>query len=505
MQDRIVASRTQAAARASENLIPIAENTENSTNIFPNLSISSPLFSLQNFTMPTGSGPSNSEGNPTQAQNTQVAHVSTGRKMPRPGEKNAPTFDTSKPEELGRFFERMEDWFDEEGIDQDAEKKIRIVKYLEPEPEQQWKALSKFKNGTFAEFKAQVMASYPKAEEVMKGSVTALTRKINRLGPVPADDRNELLDLIRTMTAEVQKLKKITPPIHTNRELVELFLKRLTPEFANRVAAKLSFHRVMNVAEALDAQGQVRNPEDMFDIEEVMDMAKLTSMEQANPFGKFITSGVGPSTESHVRLEEAIVRLSDTLDIQAQSNKRIEQRLSNLQSFVNQPRPAQNGYGLPAAQTGFGRALLPPSNSVSREGTGNCFYCGLPGHRIPDCEEALKHLDLGWVKKIDNQLRLPDGSRVPFEKGKTMKEIIEALNKPKPGLIQMSRIADKSSLYRDQNNASSFVQSGQEGDEDSIRVLLDLVQKIGTDKLQKMLTQQLDEEDPWNQNFDLVQ
>jgi hypothetical protein len=99
---------------------------------------------------------------------------------------------------------------------------------------------------------------------------------------------------------------------------------------------------------------------------------------------------------------------------------------------------------------------------------------------------------------------------VPFERGKTMKEIIEALNKPKPGLIQMSRIQDKSSLYRDHTNASSYVQTqpGQEGEEETMRVLLELVQRVGVDKVQKLVTSQnhqTDEEDPWGQNFDLVQ
>jgi len=110
------------------------------------------------------------------------------RKMPKPSEENAPTFDTGKPEELGRFFERMEDWFVDEGIESDLDKKRRIVRYLDPDSEVQWKALSKFVNGTFEEFRIQVMASYPKAEEIMKGSVTALKKKITKIGPVAADD-----------------------------------------------------------------------------------------------------------------------------------------------------------------------------------------------------------------------------------------------------------------------------------------------------------------------------
>jgi len=109
------------------------------------------------------------------------------------------------------------------------------------------------------------MVFYPKAEEIMKGSVTALKKKISKIGPVAADDRDELLNLVRIMTAKVLKLKKIQPPIHTNRELVELFLGRLDTDFAARVANKLSVHRLLN------AQNQVkdieaRNTEDMYDI-----------------------------------------------------------------------------------------------------------------------------------------------------------------------------------------------------------------------------------------------
>ena len=73
----------------------------------------------------------------------------------------------------------MEDWFTDEGIESDLDKKKHIVQYLDPDSEVQWKALSKFMNGTFEEFRIQVMASYPKAEEIMKGSVTAL-KKENR-------------------------------------------------------------------------------------------------------------------------------------------------------------------------------------------------------------------------------------------------------------------------------------------------------------------------------------
>ena len=75
----------------------------------------------------------------------------------------------------------------------------------------------------------------------MKGSVSALKKKIKKIGPVAVDERDELLNLIRTMTAEVLKLKQIQSPIHTNRKLVDLFLGRLTPDFASTVGWQTSY------------------------------------------------------------------------------------------------------------------------------------------------------------------------------------------------------------------------------------------------------------------------
>ena len=209
-------------------------------------------------------------------------------RIPKPGEEKAPTFDPKRPEGLGRFFERMEDWFADAGIADDIDKKRCIVKYLDPETENQWKALSKFPGGSFHDFKFQVMASYPKAEEFMKGSITALKRKIQDLGPVVLKDRDKLLTLIRTMNAEVLKLHQISPPLHSNRELVELFLNELATDFAIQVATKLSMQRLINAR----APGYIpvvpRDPEDLYDITEVMRMAEHISLEYASPLGNFL-------------------------------------------------------------------------------------------------------------------------------------------------------------------------------------------------------------------------
>jgi hypothetical protein len=453
-------------------------------------------------------GQSNVPSTSTGAGNTNTPNIPAGAsrappssmrlRMPKPGEKNAPAFDTDKPEELGRFFDRMEDWFADDGLENDDEKKKRIVKYLDADSEIQWKALPSFSAGTFEEFKAEAMSSYPAAEEVMKGSVAALKRKLKRIGPIATDERDDLLALVRIMTAEVMKLKKIAPPIHTNRELVDLFLSRLAPDFANRVAGKLSIHRLVDTTQ--NNNPNPRNPEDMYDIEDVMKMAKHTSLEQANPFGKFLLGAQSSQSVSSVKLEEAVARLTDSINLQTQYNKQMDQRVSNLQNVMSLSRSNQSqSYGMSSQP-----ALQKPQTSVSNTGLlGKCFYCEVVGHRIPDCPDMLKHLELGWIKKVDGYLRLPDGSRLPRDPVRATKDIIEGLNKLKPGLI---KLPEKTNLYSRSPNVVSLLQAQAEGNEkeEDVRLVLELVQKVGYGKTRDLLANQVQliEEEEWEQNFD---
>jgi len=266
--------------------------------------------------------------------NSNFAIQSIGRKMPKPGERNAPTFDPEKSEELGRFFERVDEWFVEDGVNNDADRKSCIVRYLDAESEMQWKALSEFADGTYAEFKAQVMASYPRAEEVLRGSVVALRQRLKKIDHVSMEQRDELLCLIRIMTAEVSKLRKISPPIHTNRELVELFLSRLTPAFAARLAENLSLSNLTKERNFTDRLNATRNAEDMYDLEMVMEIAKHTSLEFTSPFGIYLQeTPVFRATTDFDKLEGVIAHLEDSVNLQLQFDRQLDQQLACLQSL----------------------------------------------------------------------------------------------------------------------------------------------------------------------------
>ena len=413
------------------------------------------------------------------------------RRMPKPGEKNAPTFDAEKPEELSRFFERIEEWYAEEKITDDDEKKRRIVRYIEPESEAQWKALAKYRKGTYAEFKAQVMSSYPEAEDILKGSMVTLKRKIKSFGSIDVEDRQELHNLVRTMTAEVAKLEEIRPPIHTNRELVELFLARLTPEFASRVANKLTMERQRSRRSEgqENPETEKRNSEDMFDISEVMEFAKETAEEAKSPYARFTTTKTSGSSANTIKLEEAVARLTDSLNLQMQHNKNMEQRFAALQNSLSNKKDTQE----------YPMRHEYPVRSYDQSG---CFYCK-GNHRITECESARIHLDLKWIKKVENHLRLPDGSKIPRDGAKSMKEVVETISKSRPGIIPVNKIQNKAVMM--QGGTQSFSRNPNAvNDEEVSNVLSSLIQKVGLERLQSLIqTQDIEEDEPeWDQNFD---
>jgi len=85
----------------------------------------------------------------------------TMTKMPDPYARDAPKFHYDRPEELNRFIKRVEELFKSNQIDDDREK----IRYL-----------GSYTEGTFADFKKEIIESYPEASNPTWGSIKELKR-----------------------------------------------------------------------------------------------------------------------------------------------------------------------------------------------------------------------------------------------------------------------------------------------------------------------------------------
>ena len=434
---------------------------------------------------PAVAGPSGVSG----TASTNVATAGNARanrnKMPQPGTKNAPFFDKEKPEELHRFFERMEDWFNEDGITDDDELKKRIVRYMDVDTEQQWKAFASFDNGTFADLKKAILASYPKARELTKGSVQTLNKKVKEIGPISTSDRDELQKLIRIMRTETGKLAKITPPIHTNRELVDIFRSRLDDAFKTMLGMKLIMRREAARLTQPQAAVQARDPEDLYDLSEIMEIAAELGQEN-DPFARHaISTGTKVQSESTVKLEAMLAQLMDTVTIQNKRSESLEQRLVALQAEQKQAMQSRATYSNTSNQSQV------QSNTVNKDDVVSyiitCYYCGKTGHRISDCADVLSHLQKGWIKRVDGRLKLPDGSKIPQSDERRMKDTVELLNKK--GTIPVSKIADKASLAQSKALTSLVQSVGNDEEEvEALKMLSEVLQRVGFDTVHRALS-----------------
>jgi hypothetical protein len=85
--------------------------------------------------------------------------------MPLWNQRAAPTFDSTKPWELPRFFEDVEQLFDCANITNKSEKKQYVVWYVDYSTEQMWKTFLEFKSteASYNQFKKAILVHYPDA------------------------------------------------------------------------------------------------------------------------------------------------------------------------------------------------------------------------------------------------------------------------------------------------------------------------------------------------------
>ncbi|KAH9475643.1 hypothetical protein JR316_0011198 [Psilocybe cubensis] len=432
--------------------------------------------------------------------------------LPAAGERGAPKFIDTEPEELLRFLEAVDELYKKCEITNDNDKKKAVGKYVSAQTEAQWKAFKTYKTGTWEEFKTEVTASYPEVVLLERGSITALDklcRKYSRANRIEASDITGLAALIRCFRAEAGKLTE-DPPLVSNRDLVDRFLDCLTPEFATRIEDKLD--TIMDArASITDNAGTNARWEDRYTLQEVINMAQGIAERSRRGYGikpaenKGNRRGYGDEElvpnqkglETYVKLEEQMAQLIDTI---TNAEKRRMADYKVLQESQNRQLREMQQF-LSTRQTTPG--LLPnnsyaPSRYRDNPNTG-CHYCKEDSHRIIECPYVRKHLEAKWIiKNAENHIRLPNGAQIYPDGNKSRKEVVENMNKSKGMAATM--------LQEERESPAGEVRYKLHRQYELAKSLQALTEDFGEDALEAVLEErqafkEMEEEEPRLENF----
>jgi hypothetical protein len=424
--------------------------------------------------------------------------------MPNPYARDAPKFDSSKPEELNRYIRRLEELFVKHGVENDREKVRFLGAYADARTEKEWEAMDSFAAGTFADHKKEIIDSYPEASNEARGSMKELRRIRDSYDDITCEDLARFQSYKRAFVTETKKLQA-EPTLLSNHEAIDLFMKPLSSGFRKKIITKLDLmDSATGNAQAAD---NTRRPEDKFPLEKVIETATAIARGMQVSYG---TSDSGSSSRDKDRREmRAYVKtehdeigntLAQLQDQQKLTEKHFLTALEQMNKSLQQVVQTQNSQqAMPAYQTqapvyqnqGFQPQMQPARQRGLYVPNGNnsaCFYCGEEGHMKDDCPHRHEHVEKGWII-IDARGRptQPDGRMIPFSGGPTAKIRVEALHgmaKPakqvanniqnligKPGVIQLS-----------QSIGTSYVAPDQQDIEEELEKfdLNDLVQYVST-------------------------
>ena len=160
--------------------------------------------------------------------------------MPMRNECTAPTFNTSNPRELPRFFEDLETLMARAAITSEIEKKKHAVKYVDLKTEQIWKTFPEYisPTHTYAEFKSAILEEYPGATDDLGYSIKDIDFLISKAQHKGLATMQDLSDFHLQFMAITHWLisKKYLADLEQRRAYVRAFQPHSLKAIMNRLA-----------------------------------------------------------------------------------------------------------------------------------------------------------------------------------------------------------------------------------------------------------------------------
>ena len=387
------------------------------------------------------------------------------KRMVKSGSKDAPRFKSSKPDELRRFIQLMEDLWQEAGITSDQAKKEMIGKYADQQCEDEWKAFDAYEEGySWEDFKEELLENYPEAAAAERGTTAKIRKICSETSGIQLGDLVSFYAFRRSFLAEAKKLRQ-DPPLMANRELVELFIGCLTDAFASAVIQYLGNQSIGS--KAIKKKGKepssslsndvdpvvARRSEDRYDLEEVCQAALKVSENSQGMYNLIHKSErsmmlyTQPVTETKAlseKLNELEGEQALEKDRLVSLGKALEARMGGIEDLIKslvKPKSENSVQSVCKGECkgGSGHTHETSNNPAQRwcnKSLDNekCFWCGQFGHFQADCDDLKSQVRQGNVKlNHEGKLRMKDGSFIPkFPADASLKERVERHYARKP-------------------------------------------------------------------------
>ena len=158
-----------------------------------------------------------------------VEKMPTGNSFPPSYAKNRPHYEKSQ---VLDYLAQCEEVMLLNNVQTDRVKKKILVYYLSYGERQVWEQMSKYKTGTYAEFRDQVLSFHPQAQKQAKGNLTRLKLVC---APYMNLQRRDFDALVEFHLMFRHEAKKLEGTIVSNRELAEIYLGALEEGFRDQV------------------------------------------------------------------------------------------------------------------------------------------------------------------------------------------------------------------------------------------------------------------------------
>jgi hypothetical protein len=288
--------------------------------------------------------------------------------MPMRNERAAPTFDSSNPRELPRFFEDLESLMTRANLTAPGDMKKQVLKYVDIDTEQMWKTFPEYTSltQTYDEFKKAILEQYPDATGDFIYSIRDMDLLIGerqRVGIATMQDLSNYHVQFMSITRWLIEKKYLA-----ELEQERAYVRALQPQFLglvmNRLAIKMADHHPNVPYKIKDVHEAARF---------ILQGASLQDLPMAPP----------SSTNSRTN-DNGYVKTETLASMMAEFTKTMNEALSHSRSNV---RP-------------FAR---------NQQDSNECNYCG-GMHYIRDCEKVEEDIKAGKCKKNqEGKVVLPNG------------------------------------------------------------------------------------------------